>query len=461
MAGPRAGQAEAFSQPFIQIGRHPQCDLRFDPDRDLDVSSRHATVILQSEMFTLRDLGSTNGTYVNGKRITTDHVLADGDEIQFGKQGPKLGVRIMREQRPGPGSPAEAAPLVVPATASKVVEHSVRRTPTGPTTTRIKVEVARQTASLRRTTIILLSLLVILAAAYLWQSITAAKRIESERAELLRRVDSLSVAYQNVQVNVASLQGALDSAQAETSRLRARIGEGGDAGQLQALRTQLLAAEQRQQRIKAAASLDAAGINRANQDAVAVVVVEFADGSIRTGSGFAVRSDDAGSMIITNRHVVSGENGSVPARIGVIFNGSKQNFKADLVALHPGTSIDLALIRASVRGGTPIIHSLGTSEPQAGDPVATIGFPLGLDMEMGGNWQEVGVTASLNTGVVSKALPDQLVITGYGAAGMSGSPIFDGEGNVVGIVFGGQRESNGRIVLGVPVRFALELLQTH
>jgi S1-C subfamily serine protease len=93
--------------------------------------------------------------------------------------------------------------------------------------------------------------------------------------------------------------------------------------------------------------------------------------------------------------------------------------------------------------------------------VAIIGFPLGLDMEMGGDWQRVGVSTSLNTGTLSKVLDTQLAITGYGAPGMSGSPVFNRHAQVIGIVFGGQRDSQGRIVLAVPVRFARELLSAH
>jgi S1-C subfamily serine protease len=44
---------------------------------------------------------------------------------------------------------------------------------------------------------------------------------------------------------------------------------------------------------------------------------------------------------------------------------------------------------------------------------------------------------------------------------MSGSPIFDRQGRVIGIVYGGQRDSNGRVVLGVPIRYARELLSAH
>jgi S1-C subfamily serine protease len=462
-SGARAGQTEAFSQPFVQIGRHPHCDLRFDADRDLDVSSRHATVLLQEEMFILRDLGSTNGTFVNGKRLTADHVLANGDEVQFGKQGPKVKVAMVRDQRTGPGQNLPPS-TAVPKTAAEPprIERSVRRTPPGQTTTRIKVEVARQTASLRRTTVILLGLLVLLAGAYLWQSFSASKKIERERAELLRRVDSIAAAYQNVQVNVASLQGALDSAAAETARLRARIGQGGDAAALAELRAQLQTAQRRQQSISAAASIDPGPINRTNRDGVGVVVVEFADGDVRTGSGFVVRSETNAVLVMTNRHVVNGAAGAGARRMGVIFNGSNQNFPAELVATHANPEVDLALIRVPLRGGIETVVSIAaTVAPEEGEPVAIIGFPLGLDMAMGGEWQRVGVSTSLNTGTLSKVLDKELAITGYGAPGMSGSPVFNRQGQVIGIVFGGQRDSQGRVVLAVPVRFARELLSAN
>ena len=461
-SGARAGQTEEFSQSFVQIGRHPHCDLRFDADRDLDVSSRHATVLLQEEMFILRDLGSTNGTYVNGKRLTADHVLTNGDEIQFGKQGPRVKISVMRDQRTGPGQNLPPS-TAVPKTAAEPprIERSVRRTPPGQTTTRIKVEVARQTASLRRTTVILLGLLVLLAGAYLWQSMSASKKIERERADLLRRVDSIAAAYQNVQVNVASLQGALDSAEAETARLRARIGRGGDAAALAELRTQLSAAQQRQLSLSTAASLDPTPINRSNRNGVAVVVVEFADADVRTGSGFVVRSDANSVLLLTNRHVVRGPAGP-GRRMGVIFNGSTQNFPAELVATHANPAVDLALIRVPLRGGIETVVSIAASvKPEEGEPVAIIGFPLGLDMAMGGEWQRVGVSTSLNTGTLSKVLDSELAITGYGAPGMSGSPVFNRQGQVIGIVFGGQRDSQGRVVLAVPVRFARELLSAN
>ena len=468
LGGARAGQSESYSQPFVQIGRHPHCDLRFDPDRDLDVSSRHASVMLKAEMYTLRDLGSTNGTFVNGKRLSADHVLVHGDVVQFGKQGPRLEVNIIREERPGPQTekgtkpePKPVLPTATPPEGTALPEgRKVRRTPPGGTAVRVKAEVARQTASLRRTSVILLGLLIVLGAAYVWQSVTASRRIKAEQGKLMAMVDSLSTALELVQTTSASLQASLDSAQAETALLRSRIGQGGSTEQLAALRTQLQAAVRRQQSLSSAASIDAAPINRAHRDAVAVVLVEFADGTRRTGSGFAVRTDGQSSLVITNRHVVTGPDGSLPVRVGTVFNGSRQNFRAEVVTVATDPDADLALIRVPIRGGTPVVGSIApTKDPEPGEPVVVIGYPLGLDMEMGGDWQTVGVSTTLNTGVVSKALGQRLVITGFGAPGMSGSPVFDRTGSVIGVVFGGQRDSEGRVVLAVPVRYVREILQ--
>jgi pSer/pThr/pTyr-binding forkhead associated (FHA) protein len=106
-SGSRAGQIDVLSQPFILVGRHPQCELRFDADQDLDVSARHASVTLAGKLYVLRDLGSTNGTMVNGQRLTGDHVLASQDIIQFGTSGPRVEFASIPDPPPSalPGAP--------------------------------------------------------------------------------------------------------------------------------------------------------------------------------------------------------------------------------------------------------------------------------------------------------------------------------------------------------------------
>ena len=68
------------SNPF-HVGRNPQCDLVL-PSRN--VSKSHAHLISAGEILAVRDLRSTNGTYVNGNRITGDTLLNEADFLQFG-----------------------------------------------------------------------------------------------------------------------------------------------------------------------------------------------------------------------------------------------------------------------------------------------------------------------------------------------------------------------------------------
>jgi len=51
--------------------------VRFDAEKDIDASTRHAAIILDGGRYILRDLGSTNGTFVSGERVTGDVVLKD------------------------------------------------------------------------------------------------------------------------------------------------------------------------------------------------------------------------------------------------------------------------------------------------------------------------------------------------------------------------------------------------
>ncbi len=79
--GGRAGESfEAIGDTTV-IGRSPECEVFLD---DVTVSRRHAELVRTNDVFTIRDLGSLNGTFVNKSRIESS-VLEDDDEVQVGK----------------------------------------------------------------------------------------------------------------------------------------------------------------------------------------------------------------------------------------------------------------------------------------------------------------------------------------------------------------------------------------
>ena len=79
--GGRAGEHFSPQSERTTIGRSPDCDIFLD---DVTVSRKHAVLLQEDGRFTIEDLGSLNGTYVNRRRIESAP-LSDGDELQIGK----------------------------------------------------------------------------------------------------------------------------------------------------------------------------------------------------------------------------------------------------------------------------------------------------------------------------------------------------------------------------------------
>jgi len=79
--GPNAGSKFFLDSDVTQIGRHPDSDIFLD---DITVSRRHAEIRRDASGFSLHDVGSLNGTYVNRERVEGAE-LRSGDEIQIGK----------------------------------------------------------------------------------------------------------------------------------------------------------------------------------------------------------------------------------------------------------------------------------------------------------------------------------------------------------------------------------------
>jgi hypothetical protein len=79
--GPSAGSRFLLDTDVVSAGRHPDSEIFLD---DVTVSRRHAEFRRTPQGYTVADVGSLNGTYVNRDRID-EVALQGGDEVQIGK----------------------------------------------------------------------------------------------------------------------------------------------------------------------------------------------------------------------------------------------------------------------------------------------------------------------------------------------------------------------------------------
>src|SRR5207248_1396468 len=80
LEGPDAGKEFDLSGATT-IGRDPSAGIVID---DAEASRRHASLSVQGAVVTVEDLGSTNGTFVNGGRLSAARVLGPTDKLRIG-----------------------------------------------------------------------------------------------------------------------------------------------------------------------------------------------------------------------------------------------------------------------------------------------------------------------------------------------------------------------------------------
>jgi pSer/pThr/pTyr-binding forkhead associated (FHA) protein len=81
-AGPTPGKAYALDKGEINIGRDVANDVIIN---DAEVSRKHARITIQGESYVFEDLGSTNGSFVEGQQLTGPHILSLGQTISLGE----------------------------------------------------------------------------------------------------------------------------------------------------------------------------------------------------------------------------------------------------------------------------------------------------------------------------------------------------------------------------------------
>ena len=96
LSGVRASAEDVFGlheHDMLTLGRDPYSHIAFDSERDDSVSRRHAAIAVdrrRDDTFELIDLGSTNGVFVNGQRLSGKGKIKHGDVIRVGMEGPEI-----------------------------------------------------------------------------------------------------------------------------------------------------------------------------------------------------------------------------------------------------------------------------------------------------------------------------------------------------------------------------------
>jgi hypothetical protein len=161
-AGPTPGKVFPVSGESFTIGREPGNGIVIN---DAEVSRKHARMSQQGTTYTIEDLGSTNGTFVNGVRLTAPHALRSGEVIAFGEQISMVfeavevsdpNATMLHAAKPTPPpAPASAPPVSRPV--SQPVPSFAGQVPAGPEA----VTPAPKKSNSRTITIVVLVLLVL------------------------------------------------------------------------------------------------------------------------------------------------------------------------------------------------------------------------------------------------------------------------------------------------------------
>jgi S1-C subfamily serine protease len=484
----------AVPEAGATLGRDPSCTIALAKNQFPQVSSQHARITLVDGALEVTDLGSRNGTFVNGVKIT-ERRLASGDVVQLGEHGPRFAaVRDAGLDETMDVAPARRAQPLAAMGESTITNL---RSALGAADQQ-DVEEAVERSSRRTIGIAaVLSVVVLGAAAMGLYSLSESGKVETValrelnaqlRAELTTAQGQIETQRDQFEDQRRAVIAERDSLAERISGIEKQSGSEGELegrinDELTALRGQLDTANSRLElfdpvNLEKERLRDVAGVHSAVvlieattrfrdtatrkrlhvaklADGREVANLEFEGNLVEqesTGSGFCVSKD---GYILTNAHVVmpvdrrdqvDGPGGlkfDVETELNVVFTGTDVRYLAELIEVTRDEDEDLALIRIKPFDGMPVVTDLETDKPRpaAGTEVYLFGFPLGkLVLQEGDR-----VVASTFKGILSREVGEYLQIDASVHPGNSGGPVTDAKGRVVGIVSRVQNTPGGQL----------------
>jgi len=407
ISGGYAGRQDVLSKDRITFGRAADNDVRLSP-QDVRASAHHAVLFVSDEGVVVEDLDSTNGTYVNGVRVHRARIQS-GDVLQFGRRGPSVMVEIL--------VPAEEAqPAAMAPTDPTLVESVTSSTAwrVGRTTVQLMIDQAvRRSTRVWRRWIVGVAIGVIVAIGITLGILWRGERERSASVEETNPLVRVAVRNQAAVVLIQHHFRILDARGREVST------------------------------------------------------------ALSEGSGFAI---DPRGVIATNYHLVrpwefdarfAGQAITpVSHSLKVIFADRAPDEALEARLVRGSPEMDIALLKVEAPIPLPVVEGFepDLARVRQGDEVAIIGFPLGSALLQTTGQERA--TTTLTRSTISKVSPTLLQLDAPVIQGYSGSPIFNREGKVIGILTArlGERgepidPSAHAIGLGTPIRFLLQLLK--
>ncbi len=162
------------------------------------------------------------------------------------------------------------------------------------------------------------------------------------------------------------------------------------------------------------------------------------------GSGFLI---DAGGIVVTNNHVVSNAS-----EIKVTLSDGKE-FSAELIGVDEKT--DLAVLKVETETALPAMSWGDSDKSRVGDWVLAVGNPFGL-----GGTATVGIISARGRDIGSGPYDDFMQIDAPINSGNSGGPLFDADGNVIGVNTAIFSPNGGNVGIGfaIPSNIAREVV---
>jgi serine protease Do len=371
LIGPQKGTRVDFENDRISVGRAKDNKLCLG-DAARRVSSHHAEVLRHGDQYLLRDLGSTNGTMINGRRVVVSE-LAHDDLIEFGAGGPLLrfGVDLSDKEALDPATRTNQEP-----------EHgSSGSTIRLGATTLLDIPGPKKNIPGPKNNTPLIAALV---AAMLLGGIgglVASSRLRASDPDLMSFAEIAELNRSSV-VLIRTEFELLDST-GQLMTTEARTGSG------------FLLTEN--------------GLIVTNRH----VIRDWEYNAPPPGMSGRVTKIE----VILPNHTLED---AVPA---------------DIYKLGPDTSVDVAILKLNSAAGRPV-HGVepDLSHTNPGDEVVVIGYPLGLDLLQW--TKDTTADPSLSTGTVSRVGLDFIQLNLRAYQGNSGGPVFNRKGEVIGILTG-------------------------